>query len=135
MKQALKNENNSRLGFLDKKDTSSSTVYNESSVDIDIYRTGSENSIQLNKLSSGEKQIISIFSKVYLEDTNNIVVLFGEPELSLSLPWQERLLPDIIASKKCKFLLSVTHSPFIFDNELDKYAVGMNTYISELINE
>ena len=109
--------------------------YNESSVDIDIYRNGSEKPIQLNKLSSGEKQIISIFSKIYLEDTSNLIVLFDEPELSLSLPWQERLLPDIMNSKKCNFLLSVTHSPFIFDNELDKYAVGMNTYISELINE
>ena len=109
--------------------------YNESSVDIDIYRVGSETPIQLNNLSSGEKQIISIFSKIYLENTNNLIVLFDEPELSLSITWQERLLPDIINSEKCQFLLSVTHSPFVFENELDKYAVGMSTYISELINE
>jgi hypothetical protein len=47
----------------------------------------------------------------------------------------KQLLPDIIHSNKCAFLLSVTHSPFIFDNELDKYAIGMDTYISESNNE
>jgi len=109
-------------------------VYNESSVDVDIFRTNTDDKVLLNKLSSGEKQIISIFSKLYLENIDknkNLVVLFDEPELSLSLPWQKKLLPDIINSDKCAFLLSVTHSPFIFDNELDKYAIGMNTYISE----
>lgn len=44
--------------------------------------------------------------------------------------WQKQLLPDIINSKKCDFLLAVTHSPFIFDNELDKYAVGLNEYVT-----
>lgn len=109
-------------------------VYNESSVDVDIFRANTDDKVSLNKLSSGEKQIISIFSKIYLENINkdkNLVVLFDEPELSLSLPWQKKLLPDIIDSNKSAFLLSVTHSPFIFDNELDKYAIGMNTYISE----
>ena len=109
-------------------------IYNESSVEVDIFRKNTEDKVSLNKLSSGEKQIISIFSKLYLENIDknkNLIVLFDEPELSLSLPWQKRLLPDIIDSNKCAFLLSVTHSPFIFDNELDKYAIGMDTYISE----
>lgn len=105
--------------------------YEESSVDLDIYRNNNKEKVSLSKLSSGEKQIISIFSKIFLEDKDNLIVLFDEPELSLSLPWQELLLPDIINSGKCKFLLSVTHSPFIFKNELEKFAIGMNTYIKE----
>ncbi len=103
--------------------------YNESSVDIGVYRKGTNEKVGLNKLSSGEKQIISLFSKIYLEFSKNYLVLFDEPELSLSIEWQKQLLPDIVSSDKCKFLLSVTHSPFIFKNELDKYAVGMNSYI------
>ena len=91
--------------------------YDESSVDLDIYRNGTDEKVEINKLSSGEKQIISIFSKIYLEKTENLIVLFDEPELSLSLPWQKRLLPDIMNSEKCKFLLAVTHSPFIFQNK------------------
>ncbi len=83
----------------------------------------------LSKLSSGEKQIISLFSKIYLSGNKEFIVLFDEPELSLSLFWQKLLLPDIISSERCRFLLSVTHSPFIFENELDKYAIGLNQYI------
>lgn len=108
--------------------------YDESSIDLDLYRNDTDERVELNKLSSGEKQIISIFSKVYLEKNDNLIVLFDEPELSLSLPWQEQLLPDIINSKKCEFLLSVTHSPFIFKNELDEFAVSMNIYLDESMN-
>ena len=108
--------------------------YDESSVDLDIYRNGTDEKVEINKLSSGEKQIISIFSKIYLEKTENLIVLFDEPELSLSLPWQKRLLPDIMNTEKCKFLLAVTHSPFIFQNKLESHAVGINMYMDD-INE
>lgn len=105
-------------------------VYDESNIKIDIKSDNNDKPIELNKLSSGEKQIISIFSKIYLsEGEQRFIILFDEPELSLSMPWQKKLLPDILASDKCDFLLAVTHSPFIFDNELDQYAVGLNEYI------
>lgn len=104
--------------------------YDESAINIYIksHFTGKE--IKLSKLSSGEKQIVSIFSKVYLsEKDKRFIILFDEPELSLSMIWQKQLLPDILNSSKCDFLLAVTHSPFIFDNELDQYAVGLNEYV------
>jgi predicted ATP-dependent endonuclease of OLD family len=105
-------------------------VYDESDIKIYIKSDSSSEPLPLNKLSSGEKQIISIFSKIYLsEDDQRFIVLFDEPELSLSMIWQKKLLPDILNSKKCNFLLAVTHSPFIFDNELDRYAVGLNEYV------
>ncbi|WP_424494559.1 AAA family ATPase [Salinimicrobium sp. GXAS 041] len=83
----------------------------------------------LSKLSSGEKQIISLFSRIYLSGDTNFIVLFDEPELSLSIFWQKMLLPHIVESDKCKFLLAVTHSPFIFENHLEKNAIGLNQYI------
>jgi len=104
-------------------------VFDESSVSIDIIRKKSSHPVKLNQLSSGEKQIVSLFSRIYLDNHETITVLFDEPELSLSIEWQKQLLPDILASGKCKFLLAVTHSPFIFKNDLDKYAIGMNVYI------
>jgi predicted ATPase len=105
--------------------------YDESAIEIYIKSTRTNEKIDLKHLSSGEKQIISIFSKVYLaKQDERFTILFDEPELSLSMPWQKQLLPDIMASNKCDFLLAVTHSPFIFDNELDQYAVGINEYIS-----
>lgn len=82
----------------------------------------------MENLSSGEKQIVSIFSQLYLEYEKRFVILFDEPELSLSLFWQQDLLPDIMKSDKCVFMLSVTHSPFIYDNELRNNAVALSTY-------
>lgn len=105
--------------------------YDESAIKIFIKSHFTGDEIKLSKLSSGEKQIVSIFSKVYLsEKDKRFIVLFDEPELSLSMIWQKQLLPDILYSKKCDFLLAVTHSPFIFDNELDQYAVGLSEYVS-----
>jgi ABC-type lipoprotein export system ATPase subunit len=96
-----------------------------------IKNNTSKDDIKLNQLSSGEKQILSIFSRVYLENNENLIVIFDEPELSLSIDWQQKILPDIVASDRCKFLLAVTHSPFIFKNNLQIYASSLNSYISE----
>ncbi|WP_395053643.1 AAA family ATPase [Flavobacterium sp.] len=105
--------------------------YDESNIKIFIKSKITNEKIELKNLSSGEKQIISIFSKIYLSpEENRFIILFDEPELSLSMLWQKELLPDIVNSLKCNFLLAVTHSPFIFDNELNKYAVGLNEYFS-----
>lgn len=79
-------------------------------------------------LSSGEKQIVSIFSQLYLELDCKSLILFDEPELSLSLYWQQMLLPDIMESNKCMFMLAVTHSPFIYDNALRDSAVALSVY-------
>lgn len=107
-----------------------SIFYDESSIEIYIKSTRTNEKIDLKYLSSGEKQIVSMLSKVYLSEAEKrFIILFDEPELSLSIVWQKQLLPDIINSNKCDFLLAVTHSPFIFDNELDKFAVGMNEYV------
>lgn len=110
-----------------------SVIYDESKIKIFIKPNSSDEPLSLNKLSSGEKQIISIFSNVYLSDVERrFLVLFDEPELSLSMSWQKTLLPDILNSKSCDFLLAVTHSPFIFDNQLDKYAIGLNEYVKSI---
>lgn len=104
-------------------------VYNESKLTISTYDNIKDKPIDLKNLSSGEKQILSIFSKIYLESRNSKIVLFDEPELSLSIEWQRDLLTDILKSNKCDLLIVVTHSPFIFDNELDILAVDMNDYV------
>ena len=106
-------------------------VYDEANVDISIIQTRNKNPIDIKNLSSGEKQIISLFSRIYLESSEDFILLFDEPELSLSIEWQKLLLPDILKSGKCKLLLAVTHSPFIFDNELDLNANDLDTYVIE----
>lgn len=79
--------------------------------------------------------MLSIFSKLYLEQQKPCIILFDEPELSLSIKWQEHFLPDIMKSGKCSLLVAVTHSPFIFDNEYDYLAQDMGECIEEVIGE
>lgn len=90
---------------------------------------GEQRKVPIQKLSSGEKQIVAIFSMLYLEDDKDYIILFDEPELSLSIEWQRMILEDIYKSNKCKLLIASTHSPFTFDNELDPYAVSLEEYI------
>lgn len=107
--------------------------YNQSTLSLEIFLDDNWNSekrtIQLTQLSSGEKQIVSLFSKLYLEGDEKSIVIIDEPELSLSLKWQKMLLPDIMRTEKCDLLLTVTHSPFIFENEFDFDAEEMRRYI------
>ena len=107
--------------------------YNQSTLSLEIFldSISKENIIELTQLSSGEKQLISLFSKLYLESDENSIVIIDEPELSLSLKWQKMLLPDIIKTENCDLLLTVTHSPFIFDNEFDYYAKEIRKYINK----
>lgn len=101
-------------------------VYNESEIDLYLESFHGRERLDLDCLSSGEKQIVSLFSKIFLEMGRVFYIVFDEPELSLSMRWQMRLLPDIISSGKCAFLIAATHSPFIFDNELREYAVALS---------
>ncbi len=77
--------------------------------------------IDLDALSSGEKQMISLFAKLYLYESPKII-LIDEPELSLSIGWQRQILVDVIKSPLCRQLIAITHSPFVFDNELEPFA-------------
>ncbi|MEH6641025.1 AAA family ATPase [Vreelandella glaciei] len=107
-------------------------VYDESNVTIDIVRKKNKRTVNIESLSSGEKQIISLFALLYLQKKEDLAIFFDEPELSLSMEWQKTLLPDIVNSGKCKFLFSTTHSPFIFENDLERNTVDLAEYIEEL---
>ncbi len=94
-------------------------------------RTKKGYSIPLDLLSSGEKQIISMFSHLYLSSPKECAILIDEPELSISIEWQRQLLPDILNAPRCQFLVAATHSPFIFENDLATNTVDLQEYIKE----
>lgn len=77
--------------------------------------------VSLDALSSGEKQMVSLFAKMSLYPKKKIV-LIDEPELSLSIDWQRGILVDILLSPNFEQVIAITHSPFIFDNVLEPYA-------------
>ncbi|MFD1944309.1 AAA family ATPase [Paradevosia shaoguanensis] len=86
--------------------------------------------ILLDALSSGEKQMISLFAKLYLYPKEKII-LVDEPELSLSIDWQRNILVDVLRSPYCKQVIAITHSPFVFDNELEPYAKALKVRVDE----
>ncbi|RZJ08972.1 MAG: ATP-binding protein [Acidovorax sp.] len=105
-------------------------TYDEQNYAINL-RLDNDQPLSLKDLSSGEKQIVSLFSHIYLEPTRRFAVIIDEPELSLSVDWQRRLLPDIINSRRCSFLAAATHSPYAFDNELEIYAEDLAEHVKE----
>lgn len=106
-------------------------VYDDINVKVYVVRKKSRKKIDLHNLSSGEKQIVSIFADIFLDKEANKIIFFDEPELSLSIEWQKMLLKDIIDSNKCKFLFATTHSPFIFD-QLIEYTSDLSEYSKEI---
>lgn len=98
------------------------------SIELDLPPNFKQDEIKLGQLSSGEKQIVSLFAHIYLSGQSSYFVIIDEPELSLSVPWQKQFLPDIWATKKCNGIIAVTHSPFIFENEFDGYAHSLDEF-------
>lgn len=96
-------------------------TFNPRNFQIGVISLYSGTPIPLEALSSGEKQMISLFANLYLYPAKKIV-LIDEPELSLSIGWQRRILLDIVSAPSCIQTIAITHSPFVFDNSLEPYA-------------
>lgn len=70
--------------------------------------------IQLDQLSSGEKQLLIILFRVFLMQKKSYILLMDEPEISLHIDWQAQLIDAIqTLSPNAQIILS-THSPSIF---------------------
>lgn len=91
---------------------------------------GEKRTIDLNHLSSGEKQLVSLFSYIYLSNTDKCMVIIDEPELSLSVKWQESILEDVKESGKCGALIAATQSPFVYDNSLRYLARNLDSFLT-----
>lgn len=105
-------------------------VYESGRPSFHIVSKTQDGDIELSELSSGEKQIVSLFSHLYLSGKTRFLILIDEPELSLSVPWQRRFLIDIVEASFCVGMVAVTHSPFIYDNKLRKYAHALGEFVS-----
>lgn len=112
--------------YLQLSDDSKSLNYDVESLQVVVKDVFTNNPIELEDLSSGEKQIISLMAHMYLDHTRKKIVLIDEPELSLSLEWQEHVLLDISNSPSVVQMLAITHSPFVFNNELKNEVKTLN---------
>lgn len=67
-------------------------------------------------LSSGEKQMLIILLTVLVEDKQPYVLLMDEPEISLHIEWQQRLLELITTLNPNAQVILTTHSPAVIMN-------------------
>ena len=68
------------------------------------------------QLSSGEKQILAILLTVLVEDNKHYVLFMDEPEVSLHIDWQKRLIDLIIELNPNVQIILTTHSPAVIMN-------------------
>ncbi len=68
------------------------------------------------QLSSGEKQMLAILLTVLVEDNRNYVLFMDEPEVSLHVEWQERLIDLILELNPNVQIILTTHSPAVIMN-------------------
>ena len=72
------------------------------------------------QLSSGEKQMLVILLTVLVQDNRRGVLFMDEPEVSLHVEWQQRLISLIRALNPNVQIVLTTHSPaMIMDGWLD----------------
>jgi predicted ATPase len=82
------------------------------------------NLVPINRLSSGENKLLILVTRI-LFGPQNSYYLVDEPELSLSIFWQKRLLKDLLPYIKNKKLIIVTHSSYIANNDLTSYFIPL----------
>lgn len=69
--------------------------------------------IELEELSSGEKQLLIILGQALLQESSPVVYIADEPELSLHVEWQEKITSSITQLNPNAQIIFATHSPDI----------------------
>ncbi len=97
--------------------------------DIMFYQNGEH--LSPYKLSSGEKQMLVILLTVLVRDGQHCVLFMDEPEASLHIDWQQKLIGMIRSLNPNLQLILTTHSPaVIMEGWLDAV-----TEVSEIATE
>ena len=76
--------------------------------------------LDTHHLSSGEKQILILLTQALLRVDEPVVYIADEPELSLHVTWQEKLLESLVTLGGQKQIIVATHSPDIVGDFRDK---------------
>lgn len=83
-------------------------------------KLSSKSELNWRNLSSGEKQILILLTEILLKVDEPIVYIADEPELSLHVIWQEKLLESLVTLGGQKQIIVATHSPDIVGKFHDK---------------
>lgn len=86
--------------------------------------------IKVEDLSSGETELLIVYTKLFFECKSNTIILLDEPERSLHIEWQVSLgevMGKILQNENntTSQLIIATHSPFILQNMNEKGIIDM----------
>lgn len=90
--------------------------------DIYFITVHNERRVEISNLSSGEKQILILFTYLILDVANkhNPIFIIDEPELSLHLLWQKNFVSSVLETNNNMQLILATHAPEIIGKYRDK---------------
>lgn len=84
----------------------------------------------IDQLSSGEKQLIILLTEALLQKRKETIFLADEPELSLHISWQRKILPSLNKLNPNAQIIVATHSPEIVGKWANN-AINMENIIYE----
>lgn len=90
-------------------------IFKDTEINVEI--PGGDN-IPLNLLSSGEKHLLRIFIETLLTSVSTLLI--DEPEISLHIDWQERLISEMQQLNPDAQFIIATHSPAIMAKVSDE---------------
>lgn len=73
--------------------------------------TASGKKMPIKALSSGEKQLVIILGEALLQQKSAWIYITDEPELSLHVSWQEKLMDSLVKLNPRAQIICATHSP------------------------
>ena len=79
-------------------------------------------------LSNGQKHLMTMLYDLIIDKNHDHILVLDDPEAFLDVDIQKRILDDISKMQNCAGLIAATHSPFIFDNDLDHSVHGVNEF-------
>lgn len=95
-------------------------TFSDQSIDI---KTVAGANIGVSSLSSGEKHVLRLLVETLLAGESSIII--DEPELSLHIDWQKRLVGMMRTLSPKAQLILATHSPEVMADVLDKFITRM----------
>ena len=79
-----------------------------------FFRQADGKELPIDRLSAGEKQLLIILTCALVQDDSPFVLLMDEPEISLDIDWQYKLITTIRKFNPSCQLIIATHSPAVF---------------------
>lgn len=92
-----------------------------------VTKQGSE--IPISQLSSGEKQLIILLTETLIQREAQTVFIADEPELSLHIEWQRKIVPSLRKLNPNAQIIVATHSPEIV-GKLKSNTINMEAIIN-----